>query len=818
MPRAPTRLALAAALAAATPASAAAAPWAMPLRAGPSGPVPAALSAGPLAYRPPVLAAPARDPDSRAARPLGDPDRLLRDAEDAIAAAEKAAADKPPRTDAELAERLVEGQYFLKAGDGESAAIAFLDLIETAPESGAASQARFYLGEALLLLDMRRWASECFSRTLADPGAEARRLHQRAVARLLELAAPARPRGHARKFGPSILPELRARLQAASDRPDRPPTSELSAVDVSRLRGWVAAVPPDQRLPELRYAWGRYLFLAREYTDALAELDGLVPPDMPFSTGDRAWQLRLRATYLAGAALAALGRVDDALARFDRILVTRSLPGADEQEIRELAWLARARVLHDRGDYDGALQAYRAIGRASPLYPNALYEIAWTLLRADRYDAALAALEQLLRETPDSPAAPEAKALRGKLQIRRRAWKAAEEQFAALRRDFDQQLKALAPALAVQADALAHTRALVSADPRHFSLDVLVPRAAIPIARNLPRAVQAERLARETGEVDRLLHDTLALLGRMELAAASPERANLFTDLGAHWRSLDLAARDLGEAGEALLARAGRPPSGERAELRRQLDLLFDRPSKQVRRLADLGDQLRAAEAEAGQLRGKLIGLETMHRESGKRRAPDPFFQEAAALQAELGALDRSIADLHRRMQVARATQRFTDPLPKARRDALAAHNALVGQSWPGGGDKDLAASWQRRQKLLVRLDAARKRIDRAAAARLARALVVLREERDNLTRYRLELDSLRPRAEATAAEAAHAAVRDVAADLRYWTIRADVGLLDVAWATKEAELEEARALERTRERSTRELDRAIEHVLEDSE
>ncbi|MFY0539033.1 hypothetical protein [Nannocystis pusilla] len=125
---------------------------------------------------------------------------------------------------------------------------------------------------------------------------------------------------------------------------------------------------------------------------------------------------------------------------------------------------------------------------------------------------------------------------------------------------------------------------------------------------------------------------------------------------------------------------------------------------------------------------------------------------------------------------------------------------------------------WQRRQRLLIRLDAARKRLGAAAQARLARAVVVLKEERDNLTRYRDELEALRPRADVTAAEAVHAGVRDVAADLRYWTIRADVGLLDVAWATKEAELELARDLERTRDRSVKHLDRAVNEALEASE
>lgn len=765
---------------------------------------------------PPRAAAPlARAP---AAASSAAPERLLGDVQEVLKAAEQVPLEPPARSDAELAERLVAGQVLLEAGDGEGAAVVFLDLLEGAPNSPAAGQARYYLGEALLLLGMHRWAGECFSLTLADPGVEARRFHQHAVARLLGLAAPPRPRGHARRPGPSVMPELRARLQAAGVAEGAAPAGTLRGADVARLRGWVLSVAAEQRIPELRYAWGRFLFLSREYEAALAELDALAPPDMPLGTSDRAWKIRLRANYVAGAALAALARVDEALVRFDRIAGTRALPGAPEQEIRDLAWMARARVLHDRGDFEGALRGYQAIGRGSPLYASALYETAWTLLHADRHDAALAALQQLLRDVPQGLTAPEAKALRGKLQIRRRDWKAAEQEFTALRADYERQYRALAPALAVQSDALSYTAALVRSDPRAFSLDALVPRAAIPLARNLPRGVQAERLAREAGEVDHMLRETLALLERMELAAASPERALLFTDLGAHWRALDAAARDLGEAGEALLAAAGQAPSGSRDDLRRQIDLLFSRPSKQVRRLADLGDQVHAAQLEASFVRSRVLGLEHAHRESGKRGGADPFFAAGAAARDELGALERSVQGLQRALQVARATARFTDPLPKARREALAAHNEQVGRAGSGAPDDAARALWVRRQRLLVRLDAARARVLKAADARLARALVVLREERDNLTRHAAELDALRPRAEALAAEAALAAVRDVAADLRYWTTRAEVGLLDVAWATKEAELEQARDLERAQGRNTKAFDRAIEGALEDSE
>jgi len=48
--------------------------------------------------------------------------------------------------------------------------------------------------------------------------------------------------------------------------------------------------------------------------------------------------------------------------------------------------------------------------------------------------------------------------------------------------------------------------------------------------------------------------------------------------------------------------------------------------------------------------------------------------------------------------------------------------------------------------------------------------------------------------------------------------LRSEVGLLDVAWAMKEAETDEIQRLEIERARELREIDRAIEMGLEDVE
>jgi TolA-binding protein len=752
-------------------------------------------------------------------------------AEEIAAAAATAAAAPSGRSDAELARRLVAGQVMLRQKDSERAAIVFLDLLENAPDSPAAAQARFYLGEALVLLGMRRWAAECFSRTLADPGPEARRLHQRAVAKLLGLASPAQAPGHARRPGLGATPELRARLQslgltsAAPQTPTDPPAGELGPPDVQRLRGWVQAIAPDQRIAELRYAYGRHLFLAREYAAAFAELDALAPVEGPLDARSPDLRWLVRATYVAGASAAALGRLDLAIARFDRLIGTRML-GAADREIRDLAWLARARLYFDQNDPAEALRAYRQVGRDSPLFPEALYETAWALLRAGRHEVALAALELLLAEFPDGAVASEALQLRGKLQVQQRAWKAAEAEFTALRRGFEQKARSLAGALTVEADAAAYYTEVARGEGREFDLAALLPRGAGVYARTMRRAVQAERLARETGEVDQALRETRELLARMEAVAAAPDRPLVFTDLGAHWTSLDAAGFQLAEAGELLLARAGAKLDaagyarleGERARRRRDLDTLRTGKSARARKVDDAGAAAAELDGLAAGLRAQLVALERGQLASGKPRTA-AFFAEATALRAALAEAEAGAAALRDRLVHGRATLRFTDPLISVRRAELAGYRAFLGAALAAAaraaGDPAVDRLLARLVRADARLAAAARVVAAAADQRLARALVVLREEHDNLARYAAEFTDLRARALTTVGEATAAAVRDVRAELGYWTVRAEVGLLDVAWALQASEQDEAERLERTRDQSYKELDRALDEVME---
>ncbi|MBK8263650.1 MAG: hypothetical protein IPK80_20220 [Nannocystis sp.] len=756
----------------------------------------------------------------------------LDEVEAAIIEAERIAAASTTASDAEGAKRLVAGQLLLEEGDPERAVVLFLALVEGGPDTPAGIQARHFLGEALARLEMSTWAVECFLANLADERPDARRYHQASLGRLLDLAAPRRELGFARRPGLSALPELRGRLRAlglATTTP--PPRGVLDPPVVGRVRAQIAAIPPEQRAPELRYALGRYLYFTGENSEAIAELDSLSPTDIPLSRGGAGAGLRVRAAYVAAVAVLASGEVEDAMDRFARVVKATPTAPSDRQ-IVELAWLARARINHDRGEYERALQAYRRIGRASAFYFTAVYETAWTLLRAERFAQAAEALDRLLELEPAGPLTPELKQLRGKLRIKQGALEVAEAEFEALRLEFERRGQTLA-ALDVTP---AYFAAVASGDPG-FQLGAALPRSLVPIARTLPRAVQAESLAQLVGELDHELADLRALLARMEEAVNARDRARVFVDLGAQVASLDRSSDDLIEVLEGLVTRGGRsiepralaPLEERRRALRGRVDdpegagsgadALSRDPRRRLSGSVDLQEALTAA---IGELKAELLGLEQgLLGAAGRRiqvdtRAAAEGVIELRGALRELEAQARRLREQSGRLEV---SLRYDDPTRRARSQAVAVYrgylDALLAAFFKAKADPEASRLWERGRGLATRIEGARERLDAAALARLQATIGVLREERVNLDRYREQLEERRVAASEVVGEVLYASVRDVAAEVDNWMMRSEVGKLDVAWAQKEAEGERARDLERRRDRDLRELDRALDAAKE---
>ena len=761
---------------------------------------------------------------------------VLREAERAIVDAGRAAGVEPEPTPEQLAKRLVEGEHKLALGDAEAAAIIFLDLIENHGDTPSGIQAVYDLGRALAKLGMTRWAAEVFSRNLADTRPRARLFHQQSVAALFDLRYLRRPAGFARKPGLSATPEARARLASlgleSSDR--TAPPGPVGEADAARLEKWAESFAPENRIPELSYAYGRYLYFEGRYAEAAEELERVrhnVADTALAEFTDSAERLRLRAAYFAAAAVLADGRRDEALERFARLAAART-KGPDAARIVELSWMAVARIHHDEGRYAEAEAAYRHIGRDSPFFSEALYELAWTYLRGGRFDEAERALDLLLLHDPDSPLAAEIRQLRGKVKIQRKDYPAAEEEFLALRRTFDELAGKLEGRLAQTRQATIYFGAVLGDDMGHFTLDRVLPVAALPVAAGIGRLPQAERVARAAGQLGDELHETREMLARMEEAVRARERARLFTDLGAHLSAVEVAERDVyGALGDLLrraAARAGANPARVTAEVERRLAAVDHPPGSRGRTRADVLARLQAMGRRVHRLRQEIqayraqaVAAERYYESTRRNQKIDHegFLRQAADVRARIVELERAAERLEDRLVRLETRLRYDDPLYEVRRKAKASFlgwaDGLYGR-FAGKADPETKTLWARARKLAVAAEETRKALDRAAGVRLTYAMRVLAEERANLDAYLAEYRALAGKTKDLVSTVLAAGYRDVVRELRTLVLRSEVGLLDVAWAMKEVEQKAVERLEQERTRNLQELDRLLESSLEE--
>ena len=100
------------------------------------------------------------------------------------------------------------------------------------------------------------------------------------------------------------------------------------------------------------------------------------------------------------AALAASGRVDEALAAYDQI--------SAEQPDFPFAHVKRGELLEQQDDVDGALAAFRTAVEVAPENADVKFTLAYALRRAGLNEEAIAAFEAGLALDPNRQAAQEA--------------------------------------------------------------------------------------------------------------------------------------------------------------------------------------------------------------------------------------------------------------------------------------------------------------------------------------------------------------------------------------------------------------------------
>ncbi len=264
-----------------------------------------------------------------------------------------------------LETRLIDAKVLFELENFEGASVVFLDLVDNPAfrANRAYPEALLLLGRSLLAMGNTRAAQRYLTQAAEQPNAL---VADQARYHLLELAL------------------------TANDAP------ALTALAGATGLGATART---------RYAVGKAMISLGRYEEALSVMQALL--------GDQ--DLGARARYYLAVAHTALDHYGDALSHFETL--TKEFGGGGEGGVRDESLLAIGRLRMERGELIASVTAYQRVQRHSPMYEQALYEMAWAYIKAEQYDRALGTIDTLMLTVKDPGLDVEAHTLRGRLNI-----------------------------------------------------------------------------------------------------------------------------------------------------------------------------------------------------------------------------------------------------------------------------------------------------------------------------------------------------------------------------------------------------------------
>ncbi len=576
------------------------------------------------------------------------------------------------------------------------------------------------------------------------------------------------------------------------------------------------------RGPGSQYAYGKGLVRIGRSLDGAAALAAVTPGAPEY----------VSAQYYLGVALVELARYPDARVAFTNVTVAAEGKDALQPQL-ELARLALGRLLLELGQWDAAASEYAEIGRTSPHYHNALYEMTWAYVNADQLEKAANALDLLLLTVEDDRIATEAHILRGRLNTQLDRSDSAAEAYAevllrfrplreeldifsrdknAMRNYFRWLLGRHDDAVRLQAGLSERAMAWIQHDAEL--------RVLVGLFDDL--SLQRTELAEARG-----------LLEELDAALADGARIDAFPNLRSAWTRIVIARNELTEVStRSIEARAAATPAhlatvlaqaralrselggapttaqayeaskdssrSQLAELRREAFHL----SQQTR---SMREELKAVEAWLADGRYRDGGISGGEKEVAARLAAARTRYEA--LNSRLGAAEVRIAREEARVGAGDRTERAHEAL---RARLLQLHSQLDR----GIEGPDAAAARQLRSGLvsaLQRLDRVASQIEAAAQDRSGEYQSQVEAERKLIDGYARTIaafdqdtDRLSRDVGAPLFQAAKVRLDDI-------VLEADIGVVDIAYKRKQRESERIATLQKERGDALQ----AIENTME---
>jgi TolA-binding protein len=708
--------------------------------------------------------------------------------------------ERPRSQVAPYTERFADAELLYRLRDYARAAVLFTDIVTNYRDTPAYSNSLFLLGESLYQAGDRLGARARFREVVANANDPVfRPFVQRSLGRLIEIAL--------RTGDVTGIEEIFARLNQ---------------------------IPPSEIEAQTTYIRGKYYFFRAQpdYEQARQAFEA-VPSRSPVYP---------QARYFLGAILTAQERYPEAIEAFQRVL--RIQPeGPEQEQVLDLAALAIGRLQIERNNYDGAIEAYQLVGRSSPHFDRALFEQAWAFIRTGDAIRAERALEILAISNPDSPLIPEGKLLWGNLLLRTGRFDRAQQVFQEVRNQFGPISQQLNQVVAQNTNPETYFQQLILSNIQVFDASSFIPQAALAWVRTEGTLEDSLNVVADLNTCRQYIRESEDLIARLNAAIGSPSRAHIFRDLrlareqvyqilnrvtqvrGEVALALDQSAAGIADVNlQGIIAQrrgldgsVGRLPTSDAAVRRR------DRAAENE--FTALSQELQRNQQRVDNLEAMVVAIERYLHTN-----PQPGSASQEALRTELTQHRAAIANYRERIaelrrlitagrsQVGVGDPRYVRDLEVGReyRDLVQREADILRGS--GRLSSDAASLLARLDAVENRAQAFDQRVGTVVDRRISVIRAQLQEEETRVAGYRARLAQLEGEASDVVG---HLVMQQFAAvRLHFYRIvmRADLGLVDVAWEQREEHNNRARLLAEEENREIAALNDEFREVTEGAE
>jgi TolA-binding protein len=689
-------------------------------------------------------------------------------------------------------ERLIDGENFYRLKDYQRAAIIFMDLIERFPNHAAYPDALYYFADSLFLSRDYFGARQWFERVLDEgnrPGMA--RFRVKAMGRLIEIAI------HLGAFE-GVDKYLEQLGQTAT--------------------------------PETTYIKGKYFYFKGDFDRAVREF-GAVKGNA---------ELELKAAYFDGAVLTKQGRYDDAIAVF-KAGAARSAETPSEQEVIDLLNLGLGRLYFEKEMLPEASKAYETVGEYSIYYDTALYEAASVKIRAGDAITAERQLEVLTLAVPDSRYIPRAKLLRGNLLLHEGRYDDAEAVFQETIGEFTPVQEQLDQVMGEQKDTRRFFAALMERSAGTMDVSGNLPPLVMKWVGEEPEVQRALNLGTDLGLAKEYTMETERLLRLIEAVIDGPSRVNAIPTIRSAMRRSQQLSNRLGQLRAKLLDIAQKRVGPNDAELRalvdesRQLQTQLAalptsdeeyqrREEKALAVYQHMRQELARNEVRLDRLVAMVVALE--------RFIADPQYvegvpeQSVKALREELdrhrdgaGAMREELEKLREDVERARYQVGVGDNLDQS--DArlreqirqLCAKERDILRSRGSDAGRRIEAIIGMVEESEQIIGAFRIAAEKEADRQIEDIRRQVDAEREHVKGYRTELATLNGEAEEVVGGVTFENFSNVRKRFHNLLLKADVGIIDVAWKRKEEHKDRGLTFNKDRLAEIQNLDREFEEV-----